>query len=88
MQGYGNHGTYFKFEGAQNSVRFGPTAGMVSSDNDQACASQVTFSGHGLSAKVGAAMSCPLLIHHCSICISCLPILLCMHEMYATATCL
>ena len=60
MQGYGNHGTYFKFEGAQNSVRFGPTAGMVGSDNDQACASQVTFSGHGLSAKVGAAMSCLL----------------------------
>lgn len=51
IQGYGSHGTYFKFEGAQNSVRFGPTAGMVGSDNDQACESQVTFSGHGLSAK-------------------------------------
>lgn len=51
IQGYGNHGTYFKFEGAQKSVRFGPTAGMVGSDNDQACASEVTFSGHGLSAK-------------------------------------
>lgn len=62
MQGYGNHGTYFKFEGVQNSVRFGPTAGMVGSDNDQACASQVTFCGHGLSAKVGAAMSCLLLM--------------------------
>ncbi|DBA65847.1 TPA: hypothetical protein ACH3X2_002878 [Trebouxia sp. C0005] len=51
IQGYGNHGTYFKFEGAQKSVRFGPTAGMVGSDNDQARASQVTFSGHDLSAK-------------------------------------
>ncbi|DBA96680.1 TPA: hypothetical protein ACH3X1_015531 [Trebouxia sp. C0004] len=51
IQGYGNHGTYFKFEGAQNSVRFGPTAGMVGSDIDQACASQVTFSGHSLLAK-------------------------------------
>lgn len=62
MQGYGNHGTHFKFEGAKNSVRFGPTAGMVGSENDQACASQVTFCGHALSAKVGAAMSCLLLM--------------------------
>ncbi|KAL0049418.1 hypothetical protein WJX82_001832 [Trebouxia sp. C0006] len=51
IQGYGNHGTHFKFEGAKNSVRFGPTAGMVGSENDQACASQVTFCGHALSAK-------------------------------------
>jgi len=51
MQGYGNHGTHFKFEGAQKTVRFGPTVGTAS-DSVHPVASQVSFSGHHLSEKV------------------------------------
>ena len=45
VQGYGSHGTHFKFEGAQQTVRFGPTVGAATD-------SQVTFSGHKICAKV------------------------------------
>lgn len=52
MQGYGDHGTHFKFEGAQQTVRFGPTVGTATD-------SHVTFCGHQLIAKV----TCVLLNH-------------------------
>ena len=48
VQGFGNHGTHFKFEGAQQTVRFGPTVGAATD-------SRVTFSGHQLCAKVRCA---------------------------------
>ncbi|KAL3156866.1 hypothetical protein ABBQ38_001135 [Trebouxia sp. C0009 RCD-2024] len=44
IQGYGDHGTHFKFEGAQQTVRFGPTVGTATD-------SHVTFCGHQLIAK-------------------------------------
>ena len=52
LQGYSNYGTYFKFEGSQNTVTFGPTTTAVAQDCTTASISIVTFTGHNLSEKV------------------------------------
>lgn len=52
LQGYSNYGTYFKFEGSQNTVTFGPTTSAVAQTCNAASISVVNFTGHNLSEKV------------------------------------
>ena len=87
VQGYGSHGTHFKFEGAQQTVRFGPTVGSATD-------SKVTFSGHQLCAKVSYLQLTVYLLQHLvldrsSTCLSACDAMLCLSTVisYLLGTC-